>query len=216
MKTRALLLALLVLTDMQAPARADEQTPGSAPTIAPSETLAGALTPPEWARVEQCVDHALAWLALQQQTDGSFPTRATAQPAITSLCVLGFLSRGYQPGRGPYGAQLNRAIDFVLDCQMPDGLFSYQTPDPVFNIHGASYTATYNHAIAGLMLGEVFGHVSGERSKKVKRAVQKALQFTRQLQTRPNAYPNDHGGWRYLWVQNPPADADSDLSVTGW
>ncbi len=197
-------------------ARADDAPAATLRSVAPSESLANALTPAEWASVEHCVDHALAYLASQQQTDGSFIAPARAQPAITSLCVLAFLSRGHVPGKGPYGEQLNRAIDFVVDTQMPDGLFSYATPEPVFNIHGPSYTASYNHAIAGLMLGEVFGHVSGARSKSVKRAVQKALQFTRQLQTQPKQYPTDHGGWRYLRVQNPPADADSDLSVTGW
>ena len=166
--------------------------------IAPLESLAAALSPAEWTQVESCVDRALAWIATQQAADGSFPTLSTGQPAVTSLCVLAFLSRGHQPGVGPYGAQLNRAIDFVLSCQMPDGLFSY------------------NHAIAGLMLGEVFGHVTGQRSKNVKQAVQKALQYTRDLQTRPKKYANDRGGWRYLQVSHPPGDADSDLSVTGW
>lgn len=184
--------------------------------LAPTESLSAALPPAEWTRVEDCVDRSLAWLATQQAADGSFPTKPIAQPAVTSLCVLAFLSRGYQPGIGPYGAQLDRAIDFVLGCQMPDGLFSFETPEPVFNLGGPSYTASYNHAIAGLMLGEVFGHVSGKRSREVRKALQKALQYSLDLQKRPKKYPNDHGGWRYLRIQDPPIDADSDLSVTGW
>ena len=187
-------------------------------SVAPSESLATALSPAEWTRVESCVDRTLAWIATQQAPDGSFPTRPTAQPAVTSLCVLAFLSRGHQPGTGPYGAQLDRAIDFVLGCQMADGLFSYARllPNPSLTARGPSHTATYNHAIAGLMLGEVFGHVSGQRSRDVKQALQKALQYTRDLQTRPKQYPNDKGGWRYLRIQAHPMDADSDLSVTAW
>lgn len=184
--------------------------------VVPSETLASALSPAQWGQVESCVDRALAWIATQQAPDGSFPTEPAGQPAVTSLCVLAFLSRGHQPGVGPYGAQLNRAIDFVLSCQMADGLFSYGTPEPFIEAYGPSHTATYNHAIAGLMLGEVFGHVTGQRSKNVKHAVQKAVQFTLDLQTRPKKYANDKGGWRYLYVSHPPGDADSDLSVTGW
>lgn len=190
--------------------------PTNGPAIFPAESLASALTPGEWHGVEQCVDNALAWLASQQAADGSFPSRPAAQPAVTSLCVLAFLSRGHLPGAGPYGAQLNHAIDFVLSCQMPDGLLSYAEPEPVFNMRGSSYMGSYDHAIAGLMLGEVFGHVSGQRSKDVKRALQKALQYSRALQTRPKEYPNDHGGWRYIRIQPHPNDADSDLSVTGW
>jgi hypothetical protein len=182
----------------------------------PSESFAAALPPAEWARVESCVDNALVWIASQQAVDGSFPTRPSAQPAVTSLCVLAFLSRGHRPGAGPYGAQLNLAIDYVLSCQMSDGLFSRETPGPVLVDNQPSQTATYNHAIAGLMLGEVFGHVSGQRSKKIKLAVQKALQYTLDLQMRPKRYPNDKGGWRYLRLQDHPIDADSDVSATGW
>ena len=189
---------------------------GMTNNIAPTESLASALSPAEWIQVEGCVDRALAWIASQQAPDGSFPTPPSAQPAVTSLCVLAFLSRGYQPGIGPYGAQLNRAIDFVLECQMPDGLFSYEAPEPFHAPFRASHTATYNHAIAGLMLSEVFGHVSGARSKAVKQCVQRALQYTLNLQGRPKQYPNDKGGWRYLYIQRAPANADSDLSVTGW
>jgi len=35
----------------------------------------------------------------------------------------------------------------------------------------ASHGAVYNHAIAGLMLGEVYGHVTGQRGKDVKQAI---------------------------------------------
>jgi len=209
-------LSLLLLLACCPGAFAQEGGASNIVEVAPSVTLASALAPEEWARVEKCVDKSLAWIATQQAADGSFPTLTIAQPAVTSLCVLAFLSRGHQPGAGPYGAQLNRAIDFVLSCQMPDGLLSQQAPEPVFNMRGTSYTGTYDHAIAGLMLGEVFGHVTGQRSKAVKRALQKALQYTRSLQTRPKPYPNDKGGWRYIGVQQRPNDADSDLSVTGW
>jgi hypothetical protein len=214
MRSSILIIFLLVLAGHTAAAA--PEGPGVGPDAVPSESLAHALSPAEWIQVENCVDRSLAWLASQQQADGSFTTRTSAQPAVTSLCVLAFLSRGHQPGAGPYGAQLNRAIDFVLSCQMPDGLFSLDPPGPILAPGQASHTATYNHAIAGLMLGEVFGHVTGPSSKKIKQAIQKALQYTLDLQERPKAYPNDHGGWRYLRIQFAPHDADSDLSVTGW
>ena len=89
------------------------------------------------------------------------------------LRALAFLSRGHQPGVGPYGQQLNRAIDFVVSCQKADGLFSYEKPERQYISRAASHTATYNHAIAGLMLGEVYGHVTGERARKVRAAIEK-------------------------------------------
>jgi hypothetical protein len=163
--------------------------------------------------VEGAVDRALAWLAIQQAQDGSFPSQPQGQPAVTSLCVMAFLSRGHQPGYGPYGARLEKAIDYVLSCQRPYGLFSCQEPQPTHVDHQASHAAVYNHAISGLMLGEVYGHVTGKRMKAVKGGMQKALLFTRHLQVLPkNEY--DKGGWRYLRIFR--ATSQSDLSVTGW
>lgn len=199
---------------------------------APSQSFAAALTPRQWKEVEDCVDRALSWIASQQAANGSFPTLSQGQPAITSLCVLAFLSRGHQPGFGPYGKQMDRAIDFVISCQKPDGLFSYLAPDDgaqqdlngfgmrgMRGLSGVSQAGTYNHAIAGLMLGEVFGHADARRTKEIKEAMNKALQFTRDLQTRPKPAPEDKGGWRYLrlsYSSRGGEPADSDLSVTGW
>ncbi len=200
--------------------------PNVAPAV-PSQSFAAARSSTQRKVVEDCVDHALSWIASEQAPDGSFPTpyAPEAQPAVTSLCVLAFLSRGHQPGFGPYGAQLDRAIDFVLSCQKEDGLFSYEEPDDPtglqqgfgFGRGGASRianAATYDHAIAGLMLGEVFGHANAQRTRQIKEAMDKALQFTRELQNRTKEMPEDKGGWRYLRIQFN--GADSDLSVTGW
>jgi hypothetical protein len=183
------------------------------PFVAPARPLAEVLSPEKWREVENSVDRALAWLATRQQSDGSFPSIAAGQPGVTSLCVLAFLSRGHQPGVGPYGRQLNRAIDFVIGCQMRDGMFSYEKPESTHIVWHASHTACYNHAIAGLMLGEVYGQVAGERANNVKEAIEKALQFTRHLQEiRPKPVA-DRGGWRYLYTSTI---SDSDLSVTAW
>ena len=74
----------------------------------------------------------------------------------------------------------------------------------------------YNHAIAGLMLGEVYGHVGGARAVQVKRAMEKALDFTRKLQTRQQRLPGDKGGLALSAAALGWGTADSDLSVTAW
>jgi hypothetical protein len=193
------------------------------PTATPATAgLHAALSEDKWQQVDGAVDRGLAWIASQQTAGGRFgdyETPDSTQPAVTSLCIMAFLSRGHLPGYGPYGDALNRAVDFVISCQMEDGLFSYLAPlgaqhrpdTPVGN-------AVYNHAIAGLMLGEVYGHVTGPRMKQVRIALDKALAFTRALQTREKANPEDRGGWRYLRLfymfdDSPP---DSDMSVTAW
>jgi hypothetical protein len=130
---------------------------------------------------------------------------------------MAFLSSGRQPGEGRDGEGLNRAIDYVLSCQQPNGLFS-ATPPEGFHVHqGASHTATYNHAISSLMLTEVYGQVSEDRSKRIEEAVKRGLEMTAHIQVDPTkSEPADRGGWRYLWKPGSHTPSDSDLSVTGW
>ena len=52
----------------------------SAPA-AESESLASALSPNQWKLVEESIDRALAWLARQQESDGSIDAPDSAQPA---------------------------------------------------------------------------------------------------------------------------------------
>ena len=179
---------------------------------AASKPLAAVLSPARWQQVEDGVDRALVWLATQQAADGSFPTLTAGQPAVTSLCVLAFLSRGHQPGVGPHGQRLSRAIDYVMACQKPSGLIALQPNDPRDPEETAQYAAVYNHAISGVMLAESYGQVTGQRAKAAKQVIERALQFSRQLQLRPKS-PMDKGGWRY--TRNDTSE-DSDLSVTGW
>ncbi len=205
-----LVAAMVVLTSVEV-ARAGARPAGAASSEAPR--LAAALPEGRWKQVESSVDRSLVWLASQQAADGSFPTDPAGQPAVTSLCIMAFLSRGHQPGYGPYGSRIDKAIDFVIACQMPDGLFSYMPPEAEHYDKRPSHTAVYNHAISGLMLGEVYGHVTGQRMKEAKTAIMRALRFTRELQTRRKP-DYDYGGWRYLRIYR--ADSDADLSVTAW
>jgi hypothetical protein len=175
--------------------------------------LAAALSPDRWQQVEKSVDRALNWMASQQAADGSFATLSTGQPGVTSLSVMAFLSRGHQPGIGPYGSHINKAIDFTLSRQRADGLIAQETNDPNDIRETALYAAVYNHAISGLMLGEVYGQVNGSRAAAVKQGIERALQFSRQLQLRRKP-AEEKGGWRYVTITRAPGD--SDLSVTGW
>jgi hypothetical protein len=176
-----------------------------------------ALSADQWKKVDNSVDHGLAWLALKQQQDGSFSTATSGQPAVTSLAVMAFLSRGHVPGVGPYGKQLNHAIDFVLAQQQPEGLlFGSSTEMPVTDWNQGSHTANYNHAISGLMLGEVFGMTDEQRSQKLRPAIEKAIAFARRMQQRPSPFPLDRYGWRYYKYQQIAKKGEADLSVTAW
>ena len=65
------------------------------------------LTEEEWQALDQSVEKGLAWLASQQQPDGSFPTMPFGQPGVTALCELAFLSHGHVPDEGEYGERLH-------------------------------------------------------------------------------------------------------------
>jgi hypothetical protein len=172
----------------------------------------------QWKNIDDAVDRGLAWLALQQREDGSFPTMESGQPAVTSLAVMAFLSRGHVPGIGPYGKRLDRAIDFVVAQQQDEGLlYGASTDMPMINNwNQGPHVANYNHAIAGLMLGEVFGMTDGQREKKLRPVIDKAIAFARKMQRRPSLKPLDRYGWRYYKYINVPNKGDADLSVTGW
>lgn len=210
LQTQIRLLTLSVLAAFPLSLSAQE----TAPLFAESSNLSSALPPGEWSRVETSVDNALAWLASQQAEDGRFPSNEVAQPAVTSFAVMAFLSRGHMPDEGRYGKTISLAIDFVLSTQRRRGYFSLLPVTPPANHLTPSQTVTYNHAIAGLMLGEVYGMTSGAVSKKVETAIERALVYHREVQSRQKESPGDFGGWRYGYPDAPKAS--SDMSVTGW
>ena len=92
-----------------------------------------------------------------------------AQPAVTAMGVMAFLSRGHLPEQGPYGEHIGRAIDFVLSTQRRRGYFSLRPVVPPAQHLTPAQTVIYNHAIAGLMLGEVYGSVPGIDPGKLNR-----------------------------------------------
>ena len=175
------------------------------------------LTGDQWQQVDSAVDRGLVWLASQQDAEGSFHSnRRSGQPGITSLCVMAFLSRGHQPGEGIYGAQLSRALDFVLSCQQADGVLCLDPLEPAWVMRMPSHTSSYNHSISGVMLGEVYGMTSSAENRRLGLAIERAIEWSRQLQTNIKMREVDRGGFRYL--KHNPADfhVRSDLSATAW
>ncbi len=170
------------------------------------------LTPGEWSRLDRAVDRGVAFISRNQARDGSFLTAYDGQPGVTSLCVLAFLARGHQPGKGPYGALIDRAIDYVLDIQDPNvgSLF----PDRFSGGRPPrSFSGNYSHGISGVMLAEVYGMTDARRHERIRDAITRALRYTRSQQLRPKANPDENGGWRYVHVQR---GNDADLSITAW
>ena len=148
-------------------------------------------------QTEAAIDRGLKYLAEKQEKEGTWHTNIGPSSAVTSLGVMAFLARGHSPGQGPYGETINRAIDYVVGHQMPNGLLS------------AANGTMYDHGVSTVMLCEAFGMVDESRKAKLEAAIGKAAKVILDAQKVPQG-PHQ-GGWRYQINS-----ADADISVTGW
>lgn len=185
--------------------------------LAPDDVL----TDEEWAAVDTAVQKGLAWLAGEQQRDGSFPTVPIGQPAVTALCELAFLSHGHLPNEGEYGDRLTAAINYVTRCQKPSGLVALVGPlGPTISrevSHEVGTSASYNHAIASLALAENYAMGGAKTAEQLDPVISNAIKVTLDMQKWHKRRQVDEGGWRYLNVTAEFSEAlDSDLSATGW
>jgi hypothetical protein len=150
-------------------------------------TVAGfeEITPASRAAVER----GLAYLAGRQAEDGSFGERYGRHVGITSIAAMAFMADGHVPGRGAYGPQVERAIDFVLGSATESGLLAADT----------SHGPMYGHGFATLMLGEAYGMTGDPRLRETLRRAVRLIVNTQ----------NHEGGWRYH-----PVPFQADVSVT--
>jgi squalene cyclase len=154
----------------------------------PEMTAADFLTPPTIKAIEK----GLAFLASRQQDDGSFGSGGYSRNVgVCGLAGMAFLAAGNTPGRGQYGKNIDRAIDFVLS-QADDSGFISVAGSP-------SHGPMYGHGFATLFLAECYGMTGrNDIRQKLTRAVQLIVDTQ-----------NNEGGWRYQPKRN-----DADLSVT--
>src|SRR4051812_35720016 len=119
--------------------------------VNPNQVRGDEITPAQQAGVEK----GLAWLASQQGSDGSFGRGGGgygATSAITALSGLAFMSAGNLPGRGKYGENVKRAVEYVCKSAQESGLLCAD----------AAHGAMYSHGFAALFLGEVYGMTGDE------------------------------------------------------
>src|SRR5262245_5791865 len=63
----------------------------------------------------------LDWLAKNQGVEGSW---GSSDLGLVSLGALAFLSAGHAPGRGQYGRELDKALEFIVSRSRPSGLLN--------------------------------------------------------------------------------------------
>ncbi len=140
---------------------------------------------------ERSIERGLKWLVGRQHDDGGFgsgPLRGNV--AVCSLAGMAMMSGGSTPGRGPYGEQVARSLDYILASSQPSGFIT--GPD-------ASRGPMYGHGFAAMFLAECYGM---SPKAEVREKLVKAIKIIVNCQ-------NKDGGWRYQ-----PVRADADISVT--
>ena len=142
-------------------------------------------------KVQDAVAKALAYLRRTQNSDGSWGSSSYGRhPAITALGAMAMMAQGNLPGRGKYGKNVKRAIEFLM--KSVDRRTGY--------IGGQGHGQMYGHGFAALCLAEAYGAMpSNELRKKLRLAVKCILRSQKA-----------DGGWRY----DPSPHGSSDLSLT--
>jgi len=151
---------------------------------------------------EATIKKGLDWLTARQDPQvGNFGSRLAfgryhKNPAVNGLCGLALLASGSSPGRGPYGAAIDKTIDYILSCATPTGFIVEEDT--------SYYEAPmYGHGFATLFLAEVYG-MSPRR--EVRETLHRAVQLIVATQSSEG---RNAGGWRYA-----PKPEHADISVT--
>lgn len=147
--------------------------------------------------LDAAIEKGLEYLIKEQNEDGSFGSgRFGKNIAVTAVACIALLGDGNLPGRGPYGKNVEKGLEFVLKSSTETGLLAADSTNGPM----------YGHGFATLFLGEVYGMTQGggetSYSARVHEALVKACRLIEQSQ-------NPDGGWRYN-----PVPYDADVSVT--
>jgi hypothetical protein len=145
------------------------------------------ITPPS----EAALERGLAWLAKNQGTDGSWGSNDLG---LVSMGALAFMAAGHSPGRGKFGRELEKSLEFVISRSRPSGLLNIADPQ----------RDMYNHGLATFVLGQAYG-MTTSRDRKLSRVLDGALKLIATTQC-------EDGGWDYR-AQRQHAGHDLSLAV---
>lgn len=143
------------------------------------------------APAEEAIDEGLTYLANIQREDGSLGVGFGRNVAIIGLTGVAMLASGSTPGRGPYGENINRCVDYLLEHTQASGFITVDG--------STSQGPMYGHGFATMFLAEAYGMSPREEVRdKLASAVKLII-----------GAQNEEGGWRYQ-----PRPNDADISVT--
>jgi hypothetical protein len=123
---------------------------------------------------ELALERGLDWLARNQGAAGNWESNDLG---LVGMGALAFLAAGHTPGRGKYGTNVEKALDYVIKNAKPSGLL---------NIADAQRDM-YNHGLSAFVLGQAHGITNDPRISPV---LDRALKLIQNTQCRD-------GGWDY-------------------
>ena len=150
---------------------------------------------------QEAVLLALAWLARQQNRDGTWSlmgpyadgSSRENKPAATAMAMIAFLGDGHTNEKdGPFRTHVQRGMKALLKFQNKEGFF---TDDAV-----QAQQQLYAHAQCTIAICELYGITE---NSALREPAQRAVEYCVKIQAA-------EGGWRYFPNQ------DADTSVTGW
>ncbi|RLS51299.1 MAG: hypothetical protein DWH91_19445 [Planctomycetota bacterium] len=169
---------------------------------------------------EAAVDLALKWLASIQEPNGSFDGDShgagriaieantdrdgrNADAGLTALAVLAFLGKQHTLEDGPYSANVEKALRWLVSQQ---GQNSQGLPGYLGGQNASNIAGMYSHALATFAIAEAYAMTKDQsRAEFLKLPLQRAVQFTIECQL-------SDGGWRYMKLQKD----GGDMSIFGW
>lgn len=125
---------------------------------------------------EEALRLGLEWLAANQGPEGNWESNDLG---LVGMGALAFMAAGYAPGRGQYGRQLQRALDYITANAKPSGLLNISN----------SQRDMYNHGLATFVLGQAHG-MTTSRDHRLTTVLDRALALIANTQA-------EDGGWDY-------------------
>ncbi|MBA3936335.1 MAG: hypothetical protein H0X38_02650 [Planctomycetes bacterium] len=118
--------------------------------------------------------------------------------ALTGYALLCYLGAGYDHKLGTYRTTVQKALDYLLAAQKPDGLLGVRN---------------YEHAVAAMALAEAYG-MTGDPALRAPAQKAATLLVSRQARNPSKQADRSYGGLGWDYVDGNPARNDS--SVSGW
>jgi hypothetical protein len=125
---------------------------------------------------ELALERGLEWLAKNQGPEGNW---GSSDLGLVSMGALAFMSAGHSPGRGKYGRELDKALDYVTTRSKPSGLLNIADQQ----------RDMYNHGLSTFVLGQAHG-MTTSKDRRMNRVLDGALKLIANTQC-------EDGGWDY-------------------